>query len=319
MRRSSKFFALLLAVALAVAPGLAFARAGSGSSFGSRGSRTYAAPGGTSTSPYGGAPMQRSLTPQSPGGGYGNPYSRPYGTGYGGFGGFGRHPFMSGLMGGLLGAGIGGLLFGRGLFGGISGFGGFLGLLLQILLIVLLVRWLFRLFAGRRPAMAGGAMGGLFARGMNAQPGYGGGQPRGPGPSSRPITIEQVDYLAFEQNLKLVQQAWSNHDLNTMRQICTPEMVSYFAEQMAEQTSRGQRNTVSSVQLDQGDLAEAWSEGSREYATVAMRFSMIDVTRDAAGRVVDGSPNERVSATELWTFVRSPGGRWILSAIQQGR
>ena len=116
-----------------------------------------------------------------------------------------------------------------------------------------------------------------------------------------------------------MQQAWSNQDLDTLRRITTPEMVSYFAEQLAQQTSSGTRNSVSDVRLEQGDLSQAWVEGSREYATVPMRFSMIDVTRDAAGRVVDGSPTERVTATELWTFLRAPGGRWILSAIQQTR
>jgi predicted lipid-binding transport protein (Tim44 family) len=40
---------------------------------------------------------------------------------------------------------------------------------------------------------------------------------------------------------------------------------------------------------------------------------------DPNGRVVDGHPSERVQATELWTFVRAPGGRWLLSAIQQTR
>jgi predicted lipid-binding transport protein (Tim44 family) len=96
-------------------------------------------------------------------------------------------------------------------------------------------------------------------------------------------------------------------------------MLSYFGEQLAEQASRGVRNEVTDVRLLQGDLAQAWSEGNREYATVAMRFAMIDVTRDASGRIVDGSPSEHVTATELWTFIRSPGGRWILSAIQQAR
>ncbi len=50
-----------------------------------------------------------------------------------------------------------------------------------------------------------------------------------------------------------------------------------------------------------------------------MRFSMLDVTRDSAGRVVDGDAAVRTIATELWTFVRAPGGRWLLSAIQQAR
>jgi predicted lipid-binding transport protein (Tim44 family) len=74
---------------------------------------------------------------------------------------------------------------------------------------------------------------------------------------------------------------------------------------------------VRDVRFLQGDLAQAWAERGRDYATVAMRFSMIDVTRDSLGRIVEGSTTERVSATELWTFVRSPGGRWILSGIQQ--
>ena len=79
------------------------------------------------------------------------------------------------------------------------------------------------------------------------------------------------------------------------------------------------RNVVNDVRLVSGDLAQAWTEQGRDYATVAMRFSMVDVTRDSAGRVVDGSPDEHVTATEIWTFVRSRGGHWILSAIQQTR
>lgn len=46
---------------------------------------------------------------------------------------------------------------------------------------------------------------------------------------------------------------------------------------------------------------------------------MIDATYDQASHVVDGSPTEHVTATEVWTFVRVPGGHWILSAIQQTR
>jgi predicted lipid-binding transport protein (Tim44 family) len=32
--------------------------------------------------------------------------------------------------------------------------------------------------------------------------------------------------------------------------------------------------------------------------------------------MVEGS-DARQEATELWTFLRAPGGKWILSAIQQ--
>ena len=50
---------------------------------------------------------------------------------------------------------------------------------------------------------------------------------------------------------------------------------------------------------------------------MAMRYTLKDVTIDRnSNRVVDTGPGE---ATELWTFVRTPGRPWILSAIQQTR
>ena len=306
MRRTSTLLAAVAALSLALAPGLADARAGAGSSFGSRGSMTWSAPPSTRTAPSA-APMQRSMTPNtpSPSPGFGAP-AAPFGA---------RSGFMSGLMGGFIGAGLAGLLFGHGFFGGGLGFGGFLGFLLQIFLIVMLVRFLIRLFRGPSPAFAGGP--GIFARGA-APPGYGA---MGCGGSSAPppLAISPGDYHDYEQLLHNIQAAWSAQDLNALRSMLTPEMLSYFAEQLAEQTSRGVRNEVTDVRLVQGDLAQAWAEQGREYATVAMRFSMIDVTRDSMGRIVDGSPTEHVTATEVWTFVRSPGGRWILSAIQQAR
>lgn len=320
MSRTRFLLAGATALALALSPGLADARAGGGSSFGSRGSMTYSAPPRTNTAPNSAAPMERSMSPQS------QPYSSP---GYSSPAYAGRSSgFMSGLMGGLIGAGIGGLLFGHGFMGGGLGGFGFLGLLLQIFLVVWIGRWLFRLFMGSRsPAMAGGPN--IFARGGMPGGGMpGGGMPgAGPGPmqggsapsGAPPIAISPDDYRQFEQLLQGVQAAWSAHDLSGLQAMATPEMVSYFAEQLSEQVSRGVRNSVTDVNLVSGDLAQAWTEQGRDYATVAMRFSMIDVTRDATGRVVDGSPNEHITATEIWTFVRSRGGHWILSAIQQTR
>jgi predicted lipid-binding transport protein (Tim44 family) len=301
-----RLLALITVLALALAPGLADARAGAGSSFGSRGSQTWSPPPATNTAPYS-SPMQRSMTPGSSS--YG--YNGGYGGGY-------RGGFGSGLLGGLLGFGLAGLLLGHG-FGGFGMFG-LLGMLFRIAIIVFIVRWLMRMFRGPSPLYAGGpamfAPGGGSTGGGMAPPGpvMGGGRP-----GVVPISIAPTDYQAFEQTLVAVQAAWSAHELNRMSALVTPEMLSYFGEQLAEQASRGVRNTVTDVRLLQGDLAEAWAERGREYATVAMRFQMIDATYDQTGRVVDGSPTEHVTATELWTFVRVPGGRWILSAIQQTR
>ncbi len=299
--------ALLLAATPAVAPLLAItvpttaeARPGFGGSFGSRGSHTYMAPPLTRTDPGGASPFDRSLTPRPSGGQYGGAYG-------GGFGGAQArsHPFAAGFGGALLGVGLGRMLFGGGYggYGGGGGIGGVIGLLIELAILFFVGRWLWRRFAsGRvtsRPQMFGmaGASAGTSAN----------------------LAITTADYGQFEQALRDVQQAWSMQDLRSLSRFATPEMVSTFSEQMSDLASRNLRNVVSAVRMEQGDLSEAWSERGREYATVAMRYSMIDVTTDLTGRVVDGSPDERQMVTELWTFVRARGGSWLLSAIQQAR
>jgi len=97
-----------------------------------------------------------------------------------------------------------------------------------------------------------------------------------------------------------------------------PQKRHFFASALSNNASRGVENKVEAVKLEQGDLSEAWSEAGLDYATVAMRFSMIDTMRQIAdGSMVAGNAQVRTEATEVWTFLRSGGGKWILSAIQQ--
>src|SRR6266571_3122276 len=128
---------LFFCAALALAPSLAEARAGSssssggGSSMGSRGTRSF--------ENNGAAPLSRSMTqtPQatSPLGGAAGAAGA-----YGGGSFFQRHPFLTGIAGGFLGS----MLFSH--FGGLgSVFGG----LLTFLIIGGLIFFLIRLFAGR--------------------------------------------------------------------------------------------------------------------------------------------------------------------------
>jgi predicted lipid-binding transport protein (Tim44 family) len=133
-------------------------------------------------------------------------------------------------------------------------------------------------------------------------------------PAGEPLTVAKSDYDAFERLLGDIQAAYSAEDLSALR--ATPEMMSYFSEQLAGNASRGLINRVTDVKLLQGDLAEAWREGDTDYATVAMKFALKDsMVERASGRTVEGG--ERSEVTELWTFMRARGGNWLLSAIQQ--
>jgi predicted lipid-binding transport protein (Tim44 family) len=300
-------FAVTLALGMLVST--ADARVGGGAGMGSRGSRTFSAPPATNTAPSPASPIQRSITQPS----------RPtVGAGASSPGFFGRG-LLGGLAAGFLGAGLFGLLFGHGLFGGLGGFASVFGLILQIGLVVMIGWFLWSMWARRQqPAVASGpslrdASGAVGGSGMSGF-GFGGGSAA---PVGGNIEVSPADFDAFERLLGEIQTAYSNEDLAAMRSRVTPEMLSYFSEQLSENASRGVVNQVSNVKLLQGDLSEAWREGNVEYATVALRFGLVDRTIErSSGRLVDGSESPQ-EVTELWTFMRSGHGNWLLSAIQQ--
>jgi predicted lipid-binding transport protein (Tim44 family) len=196
-----------------------------------------------------------------------------------------------------------------------------LGLLLQVLLIGGLAYFAVRLFRGwsaarvqpASPAYAYAAPPKTIEAPMARSS-----EPLLVGSASPQLAITAGDYTTFETLLTDIQTAYGKGDLARLRALATPEMLGYFSEQLSGNASRGVENKVEAVKLEQGDLSEAWSEAGLDYATVAMRFSMIDLTRNIAdGRIVAGSDRDRTEATEVWTFLRSRGGNWILSAIQQ--
>ena len=325
-RKRGSLLALTLAGLLALAPAVAEARMGGGGSFGSRGGRTWSAPPSTRTMPGAASSFDRSVTPRTEPGYNGGYMGQP---GYAGSS-FGRG-FMGGLAGGLLGAGLFGMLTGQGFFGGIGGFMSIIGLLMQVALIYFLARMAFAWFANRNAPAAqrfggapfGNAFGGGSPFGASGpQPGAGGfGGWNGARPTqSTPIKLEPQDFDAFERLLGEMQAAYSREDLGALRMMSTPEMASYFDDELEANRRKGVVNRVSDVKLLSGDLAEAWREGGDDYATVAMRFALNDVMEDrATGKVLPGSPGPS-EATEAWTFRRDAGAGqrgWKLSAIQQ--
>ena len=307
---------LSLALPLMLAISAADARIGGGSSSGSRGGKTFSAPPSTSTAPNAAQPFNRTMTqPGSPGMG-------TAAAGGAAKGGFFNRPGMGmlgGLAAGFLGAGLLGMLFGGGMFGGLGGLSSIIGLILQIGLIIIVVKLAMNWWQ-RRNATAS-AYAGPSGTGPTAAAGplasFRSGSGFGLGLGSAPLEIGPSDYEAFERLLGEIQAAWSNEDVAKLHTLATPEMVSYFTEDLAKNKAQGDVNKVSDVKLLQGDLAEAWREGETDYASVAMRFSLVDKTLErTTGRLVAGS-EQPIEATEVWTFVRPRGANWELSAIQQ--
>jgi predicted lipid-binding transport protein (Tim44 family) len=319
-------FVAIVASGLLLAPMIAEARPGGGKSSGSRGSRTESAPAPTQTAPNGAQPFQRSAQPSPASPSVAGPSAAAAAA-------QAAKPSMArslmmGLGAGLLGAGLFGLLSGSGFFSGLASLAGIFGFLLQLALIGGVI-WLALRFFRRRsePQLAGAGAPmpreayqpqpqNLQAQNTAARMGMmaGGGAAA---PQTQPLQLDGEDFNAFERLLTEINAAYSGEDEAGLRQRVTPEMFGYFDEDLSGNAKRGLADRVSDVKLLQGDLSEAWREGNLDYATVAMRFSLINALYErSSGKLVDGSATVPQEVTEHWTFVRERGGAWKLSGIQ---
>jgi predicted lipid-binding transport protein (Tim44 family) len=315
--------ALGVASALAiVATDYAEARAGRGGSAGSRGSRTFDAPPATNTAPKQAAPVEKSITQpgkatSAQGAQQAAPGAAAQASRFGGM--------RSLLMGGLIAAGLASIF-------GIGALASVLGFLLQFALIAGIAWLIFSFIRSRnQPAAARAAARGPAApmardsmmretvdRG-SAVPSVGGGAAAAAGATA--LAIGQDDLNTFEKRLGEIQSAYSDGNIDKLGELTTPEMLSYFAQDLSDNAKQGVRNEISDVKLLKGDISEAWQEGGSDYATVAMRYALIDaIVNKATGEVVSGDRTRPSEATEVWTFRRegrnAPDG-WQLSAIQQ--
>lgn len=299
-----------------VSADLASAKVGGGSNSGSRGGHTYSAPPTTNTAPKTAAPMDRSMTQP------GAASKAPAAGATAAAATAAAKPSMFGgmrglLMGGLIGAGLASI-FGAGALA--SG----LGFILQAALIGGL---LFLAFTFIRNRMGNKGAPALATANASATPMQrpqdanfraasavaGGGAPA--------LVISPDDFNTFERLLGEIQLAYGRADQNALGDRVTPEMLSYFAGDLAANARKGVRNEITSPKLLQGDLSESWREERDEYASVAMRFSLMDKMVDiSTGRTVSGDASTPQESTEVWTFRRPLGGKpnqWELSAIQQ--
>lgn len=307
LRLSGKVLAItaLLGAGAMVTADYADARSGRGGSFGSRGSKTFDSGPATNTAPRAAQPVQKSIT--NPGAAA-NTATQTASRG--------GSMVRNLLLGGLIGAGL------ASLFGLGGGLGAILGFLLQGLLIAGVVMLIVSFFRNRsaanKPALATAAAGASPAPG---QQNVYRAAAAGVGASAPTVQIGSDDYSAFEGLLKGVQLAYANSDVKALEKLTTPEMLSNLAGELDDNKRRGVSNDMSEPKLLQGDLAESWREGNGEYATVDMRYELIDAVVDQkSGRVIEGSTTEPQQVVERWTFWRPAGGKpsqWELSAIQQ--
>lgn len=294
----------------------AWARAGGGRSFGSRGSRTYTAPRSTP------APTPSSPSQGTPQYNPAQPASSPFGGG----------GFLRGMAGGIVGGMLGGMLFrSLGFAGGSGGgFGGGFGIM-EILLIGALLYGIYW-FIKRRRSEASAGTSYRDSSAMDA------GRTTAPMTAYEPETresdvetglrhIRQMDPRFAEKDFTdgcmdrffQVQGAWANRDMSGIRNLLTEEMYKSLQEEADQLRAKQRINRLDNIAVRSVEITEIWQEGGADFITAKIYANLLDYTTDErTGEVVSGSRTEPVKFQEYWTFTRPVGDHpWRLSAIQQ--
>lgn len=306
MKRSDRWVLSLILVMLFVgAAGVvrdADARAGGGRSFGSSGSRGFAAPSRSYSGASSGAPSQQSV--QSP--------AQPAGGG-----------FLRSMGGGILGGLLGGMLFGGLGFGGAGGgFGGSGIGMFEIILLGGIAYFIFsRVVRKRRDA-------GLSYRTRQSQQGtY---QDQGGFPALADNGLDQLRRTdpSFDENrfretvmdiFFKVQGCWTNRNLSAGNSLLTDEMKGIFQEGIDSLIKDKKSNRLENIAVRKVEIVAAWQESGLDYVKAFFTASLLDYTiDDATGDVVAGSKTDPVKFEEWWAFTRTIGSNsWKLTAISQ--
>lgn len=307
-KRCFKLFTIVAGVLLVSGAVLdyAHARAGGGTSSGSRGSRSYSAPSPSYSQQS--QPRQQVAPP---------PYQQPAGGG-----------FFRSMAGGIVGGMIGGMLFrslgfGGGMGGGMGGGG--IGIF-EILLIAGIGYMIYRMVKSNRENNAAYDQGGYQPGSVTTIPS----QPYQPEINDLAKGLAYVrqmdpyfDENRFNDNVMdiffKIQGAWMNRDLTPVGGLLTDEMRRVFQGDVDKLLREKKVNRLENIAVRSVEITEVWQEAGQDYITALIYANLLDYTTDdATGQVVAGSKTEPVKFEEYWTFTRNVGNNpWKLSAINQ--
>ena len=121
---------------------------------------------------------------------------------------------------------------------------------------------------------------------------------------------------------EMIVTAFAQGDVKTLKGLLAREVFEGFERAIADREKRGERSETTFVSIDKAELVTV--ENRKDAAQVTVRFlsKLITATRDAAGKVIEGSADAVVDVTDVWTFARTLGSRdpnWLLVATEAGQ
>lgn len=125
-----------------------------------------------------------------------------------------------------------------------------------------------------------------------------------------------------KQAYEMIVTAFAQGDTKVLKTLLSKDVYDGFERAIQDRTKRGEKAETTFVSIDKAEFVAV--ECRNRVAQVTTRFvsKLITATRDAAGAVIEGSPEAVVDVTDVWTFARTLGTRdpnWQLVATEAGQ
>ena len=118
---------------------------------------------------------------------------------------------------------------------------------------------------------------------------------------------------------EMILMAYESGDRETLRDLLAPDVYQAFEQVIAEREAKGLHVDARFVGVRESRVEDIAFDPETAEADITVRFvgELVTAVRDAAGRIVEGDPNEIRRQTDVWTFSRVLGSddpTWLLTA-----
>jgi predicted lipid-binding transport protein (Tim44 family) len=136
-------------------------------------------------------------------------------------------------------------------------------------------------------------------------------------PAFEPKAFIEGAKLAYES----IMIAFAKGDRKTLRSLLSKEVGEAFERAITERERNRQTLDTTFVSIDRAEIVAVDVRNRVAQVTVRFLSNLITATRNAEGKVVDGSAETVVEVPDVWTFARTLGARdpnWQLVATEAG-
>ena len=132
--------------------------------------------------------------------------------------------------------------------------------------------------------------------------------------------FDEAHFLAGARSaFEMIVGAFAAGDAAALRPLLSDEVFANFNGAIEERRKAGQTHTTTVVGIRGIDLLDAEVQNRSAQLTLKIQSDQINVTRDAAGGVVEGDASAVSPVTDIWTFARDLRSRdpnWALVATR---